>query len=90
MYYVYLLQNRDNDNDFYLGYSSDLKERFKQHNAGRNASTRGRAWRLVYYEAYSTADAARERERRLKHDGRVRRFLMDRVRRYLSGREAPE
>ena len=79
MYYVYVLQNVRNENDFYTGYSSDLKRRFRQHNEGRNTSTRGKEWRIVYYEAYVSERVARNRERVLKHDGRVKRFLMDRI-----------
>ncbi len=84
MHYVYLLQNVNSSDDFYLGYSSDLKKRVRDHNSGRNPSTKGRKWKVVYYEAYTTAVAAREREHRLKHDGRVRRFLMDRIETHIS------
>ena len=83
MHYVYVLQNVDRCDDFYLGFSSDLRQRVEDHNQGRNQSTCGRTWRLVYYEAYLTEAAARRRERRLKHDGRVRRFLMDRIKESL-------
>ena len=83
MYYVYVLQNCNIASDFYLGYSSGLKRRVNEHLAGRNRSTAGRQWRLVYYEAYTSEQAARECERRLKHDGRVRRFLMERIERHL-------
>jgi len=31
MYYVYILKN--NKNLFYIGYTSDLKRRFKEHNS---------------------------------------------------------
>ena len=79
MHYVYVLQCTDREDEFYIGFSSNLRVRLEQHQAGENKSTRGRRWRLVYYEAYLTAAAARQRERVLKHDGRVRRFLMYRV-----------
>jgi putative endonuclease len=79
MYYVYVLQNVQNERDFYTGYTDDLRRRLKQHNEGHTASTRGREWRLVYYEAYISEKVARNRERVLKHDGRVKRFLMDRI-----------
>ena len=79
MYYVYVLQNVQQETDFYTGYSRDLKRRFKEHNEGKNTSTRGKKWRIVYYEAYVSEAVARNRERVIKHDGRVRRFLMDRV-----------
>ena len=79
MYYVYVLQNEANATDYYVGYSSDLKQRLEEHNSGKNASTRGRRWRLVYYEAYLSETVARKRERLLKHDGRSRRVVMQRV-----------
>ena len=80
MYYVYVLFNEENPKDTYLGYSSDLRKRVMQHNSGMNASTRGRQWQLVYYEAYVSEKVARLREKRLKHDGRVKRFLFERIR----------
>ena len=83
MFYVYLLQNVNNREDFYLGYSSDLKRRVNEHNSGKNQSTKGKSWLVVYYEAYTTMEAARYRERVLKHDGRVRRFLMDRIKKHI-------
>ena len=79
MYYVYVLQNLCDETDFYTGYSRDLKKRVLQHNEGRNPATRGSKWRVVYYEAYISESVARDRERKLKHDGRVKRFLFDRV-----------
>jgi putative endonuclease len=81
MFYVYVL-NSDAD-DVYIGYSADLRARLQSHHAGRNRSTRGRCWRLVYYEAYTTETAARDRKRILKHDGTSRRALMERLRRHL-------
>ena len=83
MFYVYVLQNQDDPEDFYLGYSADLRRRLAEHNASENPSTQGRTWQLVYYEAYLTEEAAREREYRLKHDGRVKRFLMERLKSHL-------
>ena len=80
MYYVYVLFNENNPKDTYLGYSSDLRKRVMQHNSGMNTSTRGRQWQLVYYEAYVSEKAARLREKRLKYDGRVKRFLFERIR----------
>ena len=79
MYYVYVLQNEANKDDFYLGYSANLKQRFEDHNSGKNKSTKGRKWRLVYYEAYISKSAAIKREAVLKKDGRSRRHLMQRV-----------
>jgi putative endonuclease len=87
MHYVYVIQNAAAFDEFYLGFSSDLRQRLGQHNAGQNTSTRGRNWRLVYYEAYLHRSAAAKRERILKYDGRVRRFLMDRIKDSLVERD---
>jgi len=83
MFYVYVLQNVINSNDFYLGCTHDLRQRFKSHNDGRNKSTCNKQWKLVYYEAYLTLSAARKREYHLKQDGRAKRFLMLRIRESL-------
>ena len=66
----------------YVGWSSDLRARLKAHNDGQNTSTRGHSRRLLYYEAYGGDVAARERERILKHDGRSRRALVERINRH--------
>ena len=84
MFYVYVLQNDAVESDFYIGFSGDLRRRFTEHNSGQVHATRGRKWRLIYYESYLTESAARERERVLKHDGRTRRYLMERLRQMLS------
>ena len=90
MYYVYVLQDRAERGSFYLGCSADLRERVAGHNAGNTKSTRRKSWRLVYYEAYLKESAARERERALKRDARVKRFLMDRIKRSLERDQEPE
>ena len=80
MFYVYVLKSEHGEN--YIGYTSDLRARFRTHQSGRNRSTAGRRWKLIYYEAYETETAARKRERILKHDGRSRRALMERLSRF--------
>ena len=80
MFYVYLLQSETSDSRWYIGYTSDLRKRLESHNSGGSQSTRGCRWRLVYYEAYLSAKTARQREYRLKHDGRSRRYVMERIR----------
>ena len=78
MYYVYLLQSKSGK-ERYVGYTYDLKRRLNQHNNGKNRSTKNRQWELVYYEAFKAKEDAEQRERRLKHDGRARRQLYDRL-----------
>jgi len=84
MFYTYVLQNNDDESDFYIGCTSDLKERFRSHNLGKNRYTRGKQWKVVYYEAYLTLSAARKSEYHLKQDGRARRFLMERLKESLA------
>ncbi len=66
MYYVYVLLSQK-DKKFYIGFTNDLKRRLKEHNSGKNISTKSRLpLKLIYYEAHlSKADAAR-RERYFK------------------------
>ena len=82
MYYVYVLLSENGEK--YVGYTNDVDRRLEEHNAGGNVSTRGRQWNIVYYEAFLTKRDAQERERKLKQDGRSRRFLYQRIARSLS------
>lgn len=66
MFYVYLLESIKNNN-LYIGYTSDLRKRFKEHNQGLNFSTKPhRPWQLIYYEAYLNEQDAKRREKYLK------------------------
>lgn len=66
MFYVYVLQSLK-DKNIYIGYSSNLKERFRKHNQGKAKSTKSRKpLDLVYYEAYKNRKDAMARERFLK------------------------
>jgi len=68
MHYVYILLSWK-DKKFYIGFTDDLKRRLKEHNSGKNISTKSRLpLKLIYYEAHlSKADAMR-RERYFKTD----------------------
>ncbi len=80
MNYLYVLYSPDDSGkSFYIGSTTDLKRRFREHCEGLNRSTAGRGWQLVYYEAYVTIQAARERERKLKKHGRTKQLLLERV-----------
>lgn len=71
MYYVYLLKSRKTGR-LYIGYTSDLKRRFQQHNSGQNRSTKfGTPWELKYYEAFESSTDARKREKALKYFGKA-------------------
>lgn len=66
MYYVYVLKSSKN-NDKYVGFTNDLKTRYKSHNSGKVRSTKAyKPWVLLYYEAYKSKADATKRERELK------------------------
>jgi putative endonuclease len=84
MYYTYVLQS-EVDNQFYVGYTKDLKLRFEKHNKGGVESTRSRTpLKLIYYEACISKDDATNREKYLKtYHGKI--FLRKRLKSYLTG-----
>jgi len=66
VYYVYVLKSTILKR-FYIGYSSDLRRRLKEHNDSRSKSDKGYSpWELVYYEAYKDKLTATKREKQLK------------------------
>jgi putative endonuclease len=71
MYYVYIIRFKRN-NQFYIGYTEDLKQRIRQHQKKENLT-------LVYYEAYQFEKLARDRERKLKYYGSAWRGLKKRL-----------
>jgi putative endonuclease len=66
MYYVYVLISFE-DGKFYIGFTKDLKRRYKEHIQGKVSSTRYRVnLKLVLYEAYNYKKDALSREKYLK------------------------
>ncbi|MGB3094836.1 MAG: GIY-YIG nuclease family protein [Microgenomates group bacterium] len=66
MYYMYILRSTK-DGSFYIGSTSNLKERLNRHNSGRSKYTKARRpWNLAYSEIYLTLSEARKREFHLK------------------------
>jgi predicted GIY-YIG superfamily endonuclease len=80
MFYVYLLYCYDTE-EWYTGYTSKVpEERLREHNRASNRSwTRGREWSLMYYEAYPEMGMAKKREWDLKHDGRSKKRIIQRL-----------
>ena len=77
MYYVYVLKS--SKGRLYVGYTSDLKRRIAEHNAGQSQYTRNDTWELIYYEAYRSEHDARDRERKYKQYGQSYRRLKERI-----------
>ncbi len=65
MYYVYVLKQKDSVH-YYVGYTSNLLKRLKQHQENLTISTRSRQWQLVYYFACHNQLVAMKFERYLK------------------------
>ena len=66
MFFVYILKSLEN-NSYYVGHSSDISARLKQHNNGRVRSTKAyRPWEVVYSEELETKSEAFKREMQIK------------------------
>ena len=82
-YYVYILQSLK-DKSLYIGYTSDLKKRFKEHNDGKSKATKPfRPYKLIFYEAFLNRVDAKNRETYLK-GGYGRKTIKAVLNRYLS------
>lgn len=84
MQYVYVLLSL-RDNNFYTGYTKNLKLRFEHHKKGLVESTKNRRpLKLIYYEACLNQKDATHREKYLKtYLGKM--FLKNRLKSYLTG-----
>lgn len=73
MFYVYILRSTHYPNKTYTGYTTNLKERFTDHNHGKSVHTaKYGPWQLEVYFAFKDEAKAVEFERYLKSgSGRV-------------------
>lgn len=79
MYHVYILKGLSNPK-YYIGSTSNIKNRLKHHNQGGNPSTkRGIPWKLIYLETYLNKEIALDRERKLKDFGKIWQNLKKRI-----------
>ncbi len=78
MYYVYVIQSKK-DKQFYTGFTGDLQNRLREHNAGGVPSTKKRGpFELIYYEACLNEQDGLAREKYLK-SGMGKRYLKNRL-----------
>ncbi len=69
--YVYLIRSLKTKR-FYLGWTTDLKHRIYEHNNGESFHTKAKGpWGFIAYEAFSTKEQAKARERKLKRNPRM-------------------
>ena len=74
-YFVYMLQSSSR-RALYIGFTNFLIARAIEHFTSKypgSFTARYRAWRLVYYEEFGHADAAKDRERQLKGWSRAKK-----------------
>lgn len=65
-FYVYILQSKIKD-FIYVGFTTNLKKRFFEHNNKEELSTKGYApFELIFYEAYRNEKDAKRREEYFK------------------------
>ena len=67
IYYVYILSNK-NDTVLYIGVTSNIERRIKEHKSGliNGFTQRYNCDKLVYLESYSDINQALDREKQLK------------------------
>ena len=66
MYTVYAIKS-EVDGRIYVGFTSNLERRIKEHNSGKTKSTKGfRPWNLIYFEKVEGRKEARLREKYYK------------------------
>ena len=79
-YFVYLIVTnlKKNKKISYVGYSNNLKKRLNLHNSGKGAKfTRGKKWKLVYYEKYDSKSLAMKNEFKLKKNYKLRKKILE-------------
>ncbi len=75
-YYVYMLKSTNKNNQTYVGYTKNLSKRIRLHNSGKGAKfTRGRKWKLIYKEKYTTKNQAISREYYIKKNRTLRNII---------------
>ena len=59
-----------------MGYTRNLKKRLELHNKGKGAKfTRGRTWKVMYFEKYKTKKEAILREYYIKKNRKFRNLI---------------
>jgi putative endonuclease len=76
-YFVYLIGSKNNRKlTTYVGYTNNLKKRISLHNLGKGAKfTRGRKWKLLYFEKFLSKKGAILRECYIKKNRKLRNSI---------------
>lgn len=83
MFYTYVLRSQK-DGNLYIGYTENLKKRFKEHQDGQSPATSPRRpLDLIFYEAYLNKYDALRREKYFK-TSKGKTTLQNMLREYFS------
>ena len=76
-FFVYVIANYKKDKiTTYVGYTNNLKKRLMLHNNSKGAKfTRGRSWKIIYYEKYKIKREAISRECYIKKNRKFRNLI---------------
>ncbi len=76
-FYVYLIVSKvKNKTISYVGYTNNLSKRINLHNSNKGAKfTKGKKWKLIYYEKYDSKNEAMKKEYSLKKNYYLRNKL---------------
>jgi len=76
-YFVYVISSVKNSKfTTYVGHTNNLKKRLNLHNKGKGAKfTRGRHWKVIYKEKYTTKNEAMSREYYIKKNRKFRNSI---------------
>ena len=79
-YYVYMLKLISKKSITYVGYTKDIKKRISLHNSGKGAKfTRGRKWKLIYKEKFTSKNKAISREYYIKKNRKLRNEIKNKL-----------
>jgi len=78
-YFVYLIGcSKHRKLTTYVGYTNNLKKRINLHNKGKGAKfTRGRKWKLLYFESFLSKKEAILRECYIKKNRKLRSSIKE-------------
>ncbi|MDP8258974.1 MAG: GIY-YIG nuclease family protein [Candidatus Aadella gelida] len=75
MHFVYLLRSTKYPKQIYIGYTENIRERLKTHNAGQVPHTsKPKPWTMVTYTTFADKERSLQYEKYLK-SGSGRQFL---------------
>ena len=78
-FYVYLITSTNKNKIIsYVGYTNNLEKRLLAHNSSKGAKfTRGRKWKMIYSESFTTKSKAMKAEIQLKKNPLLRKKIKE-------------